>query len=137
MTEVVDTDYSYAEDDELVAQFLEWTDTAVKDMRGILDGMPDKAGPKEASVQQVYDLTHNIKGMGSSFEFNLLTNVGASLCKYLKQMPDDQLASKRVLEGHVRTFEVVLQHKIKGSGGAQGEAILQRLENIIDEEASA
>lgn len=135
MTEVVDTDYSYAEDDELVTQFIEWTETAVKDMREILDGMPEAAPPKDENVQQLYDLTHNIKGMGSSFEYNLLTNVGASLCKYLKQMPDEKLASKRVLEGHVRTFEVVLQHKIKGSGGAQGAAILQRLESIIDEEA--
>ncbi len=135
MNKPSENEFSYSEDDELIAQFVEWTTDALVELREILDTLEDTAPTTDEKVMRVYDLTHNIKGMGSSFQFDLLTNVGSSLCSYLKKMPEGQLASKRVIESHIRTVEVVLAHKITGSGGDKGAAILKRLDVIIHEEA--
>ena len=126
----------FEEDANLLADFITWTENAVSEMREISDEFPDKIERSSADVQRIYDLTHNIKGMGSSFNFELFTSVGVSLCGHLKGMDGDMLVSKRIFTSHIRAFEVVLQHKIKGNGGEQGLALIQRLEAIIHEESS-
>jgi len=126
---------SYSDDDELVAQFVEWTSEAVTELRQIIDGFVTPTARGADNMLRLYDLTHNIKGMGSSFNFDLMTAVGTSLCAYMKGQIDTDHVSFRVLEAHVRTFEVILQHRITGSGGAQGEALKARLQTIVQEES--
>lgn len=129
-------DVSYSEDNELLTEFLTWSQDALAQMRGIIDELTDDTVRGDEGVCQLYDLAHNIKGMGSSFEFDLMTEVGLSLCGYLKAIEPDEPVSSRVLSSHVRIFEVVLKNRIKGNGGEQGAALKSRLATIILEEAS-
>ena len=123
----------YSDDEELVAQFVEWTEEAITEMRQLVDAMEGGQPRSSDTVVRVYDLTHNIKGMGGSFNFDLMTVVGTTLCTYLKNLDGDESVNKRILEAHVRTFEVILKSRIVGDGGAQGEALKQRLQTIITE----
>lgn len=124
---------SYAGDEELVAQFLDWTGNAILEMRDIVNGMDDTAAKDAESSTRLYDLSHNIKGMGTSFDYQLMTSIGTSLCKYIKTTDGD--LGKRAIDAHVRAFEVVLEHKIKGDGGEKGAALESRLAAIIAEAA--
>lgn len=126
---------SYSDDDELVAQFVEWTSEAVVELRQIVDTLAEPASRGSVEVSRLYDLVHNIKGMGSSFKFDLMTVVGTGLCAYLKAMDDTQPVSKRILATHIRAFEVVLENRITGTGDAQGETLKQRLQAIVQEES--
>jgi chemotaxis protein histidine kinase CheA len=123
-------------DKELFSQYLDWTADAIKDMKSLYDsvGLSD-ATDKQVS-DQLYGLAHNIKGMGASFNFSLMTQVGASLCDYLKRVESKAVLSKKVLNAHIRAFEVVLENRIIGDGGPKGTALLMRLEAIIDQEVS-
>lgn len=135
MSDAGSEDFSYAEDEELVGQFVSWTTDAVAELKALvqeLDGTETNTAEKAA---RIYDLTHNIKGMGSSFDFPLMTNAGTSLCSYIKGLPDGATLSSRVIEAHVRVFEVVLNHKIQGDGGEKGRALQDRLAAIIREES--
>ncbi|SDE61374.1 MULTISPECIES: hypothetical protein [Kordiimonas] len=130
---MTDDQFSYADDEELVGQFLEWTGNAVVEMRGIVDAMPERDAAEGETASRLYDLSHNIKGMGSSFDFNLMTTVGTSLCVYIKKLEGEM--SRRVVDAHVRAFEVILANKIKGDGGEKGAALESRLTTIIAEES--
>lgn len=127
-----DGEFSYADDEELVNQFVSWTSEAVEEMRGITDALPDHSDGKAAEADRLYDLAHNIKGMGASFNFQLMTEVGSSLCVYIKKLEGPM--SRRAIDAHVRIFEVVLANKITGNGGEKGGALLGRLSDIIAEE---
>lgn len=127
------TEITYSDDEELVAQFIEWTSGAVTEMRQIVDAFTEPTRRSADPVVRLYDLSHNIKGMGASFNFDLLTLVGTKLCAYMKDMNDTDLVSKAVMAAHVRTFEVVLENRIMGDGGSQGAALDQRLQKIIQE----
>lgn len=132
-----DTDFSYADDDELVGQFVSWTTDALKEMRSLVDGLAGAEDKHAPAVTQLYDLSHNIKGMGSSFDFVLMTAAGSSLCNYLKLLPEGKTVSKKVVDAHVRLFEVVLANRITGDGGERGGALIDRLQTIIAEESAA
>lgn len=129
-----DGDFSYADDEELVEQFVSWTSEAVEELKGIVTELSGQELKTDAKSDRIYDLTHNIKGMGGSFNFPLMTTAGSSLCNYIKNLGDGVTVSRKVVEAHVRVFEVVLQHKIQGDGGEKGQALQTRLTNIIAEE---
>jgi len=134
MPEEESGDFSYADDAELVEQFVTWTTDAVNELKAIvteLDGSELKSDEKAA---RIYDLTHNIKGMGGSFDFPLMTFAGGSLCSYIKDLDADKNLSARIIDAHVKVFDVVLAHKIQGDGGEKGVALQNRLKAIISEE---
>lgn len=130
---MTDDQFSYADDEELVGQFLEWTGNALVEMREIVDAMPERDSADGDAATRLYDLSHNIKGMGSSFDFELMTTIGTSLCAYIKKLEGEM--SRRVVDAHVRAFEVIIANKIKGNGGEKGAALESRLTTIIAEEA--
>lgn len=130
-----DGDFSYADDAELVAQFVNWTTEAVTELREITNSLSGNEARTDSKPDRIYDLTHNIKGMGASFNFPLMTHAGSSLCTYLKDLGADQQVSKKVIDAHVRVFEVVLEHRIQGDGGEKGSALQGRLTAIIAEES--
>ena len=128
-------DFSYADDPELVEQFVSWTSDAVNELKEIVNGLSDTELKSDEKAVRIYDLTHNIKGMGGSFNFPLMTNAGGSLCAYIKGLPDNKALSKKVVDAHVRVFEVVLEHKIQGDGGEKGRALESRLATLVREES--
>lgn len=135
MVEDGSDDFSYADDAELLDQFITWTTDAVNELKDIvaeLDGSEVKSHEKAV---RIYDLTHNIKGMGGSFDFPLMTFAGGSLCSYIKGLPDDKSLSSKVVDAHVKVFDVVLAHKIQGDGGEKGVALQNRLTAIIGEQS--
>ena len=136
MAEDSTNNVSYSDDAELLSHFLTWTSDAVIEMREIVEALPSEAARGDRPTSRFYDLTHNIKGMGSSFDFDLMTAIGVSMCGYFKGIPDGGPVNKRILESHVRAFEVVLENRIKGNGGEQGIALRHRLDAIIIEETS-
>lgn len=128
-------DFSYADDAELVEQFVTWTSDAVNELKGIVDSLSGDELKTDEKADRIYDLTHNIKGMGGSFDFPLMTSSGSSLCSYIKGLPADKALSRKVVDAHVRVFEVVLEHKIQGDGGEKGKILQSRLASIISEES--
>ncbi|MCJ9428230.1 hypothetical protein [Kordiimonas marina] len=134
MSDTDDNEFSYANDAELVGQFLSWTEGALTELRELTDGMAEVESKSSPTVERVYDLAHNIKGMGASFDYSLMTEAGASLCNYIKKLEDGATASRRVIDAHVRVFEVVIQNKIRGDGGPSGQALIDRLAAMIAEE---
>ena len=130
-----DGNVNYSQDDDLSAQFIEWTTNALVELRQVMENLADSATQDSEDVQRIYDLVHNIKGMGASFDFLLMTDIGTSLCGYIKSLDTNAEVKKRIFEAHVRALEVVHSNKITGSGGAQGKALTQRLTDIIHEES--
>lgn len=129
-----DDDFSYADDPELIEQFVGWTNEAVEELKTLVESFPESEFKDGATATRIYDLTHNIKGMGASFNFPLMTHTGTSLCAYIKSRDEGQPLSRRVVEAHVKVLDVVLANQIQGDGGEKGEAIQQRLAAIIAEE---
>ncbi len=128
-------DFSYADDAELVEQFVTWTSEAVDELKEIVENLTGQELKSDEKSDRIYDLTHNIKGMGGSFDFPLMTSAGTSLCSYIKSLPEGKPLSHKVVDAHVRVFQVVLEHKIQGDGGEKGKALQSRLATIISEES--
>jgi len=133
MPEEESGDFSYADDAELVEQFVTWTTDAVDELKAIVADLDGTESGSDEKAARIYDLTHNIKGMGGSFDFPLMTFAGSSLCSYIKSVAEGKTLSAKVIDAHVKVFDVVLAHKIQGDGGEKGVALQNRLKSIISE----
>ena len=116
--------------DELVEQYISWTGESLSRLFELLDAYSDDDGQAQKWRDDVYAIAHDVKGMGSSFGFPLMTDIGTTLCHYLKNLPAGIVASKPVVEAHAKAMRVVLDNAITGDGGEKGALLKTRLSDI-------
>jgi hypothetical protein len=127
-----------------VAEFMTKPDIAeeyLKYTQGILDELVLLLAQLQAGKGRAADtnaavllIAHNIKGMGTSFEYDLMTLCGDSLCTYLRRLDPRTMAAPKVVAGHLKVMQSVISNQIRGDGGETGTALLARLKEIIDRE---
>lgn len=116
-------------DEDLVAYYLDWTNEAVSELAGLV-GQIDQT-PNPELQQQIYEICHNIKGMGTSFGFPLMTEAGTSICCYLRRL-NDEVMDKPLLEAHLKSFQLVLAKRMVGDGGQIGAELINRLNQLVE-----
>jgi chemotaxis protein histidine kinase CheA len=89
---------------------------------------PDTAQQLDA----IFSVSHDIKGQGGSFDYQLMTIVGNQLCRFIENLAGKADANAiEVIELHVNALQAVMAHKLKGDGGAIGKKFLAGLEQVI------
>ena len=125
---------SMADDAEMAEQYVQWTLKALDDMDRFIGQIQEigegDAGARKTLYKEIYGLSHNMKGMGSSFDYLLMTDIGASLCDYIKQVPESLVPEFNVVSAHVRAFRVIITNRIVGAGGEKGQAVLAKLKGM-------
>jgi hypothetical protein len=78
--------------------------------------------------RQLFRLAHDLRGLGGTFNYGLITTIGESLCDLIKNddLPNDNLLQRHVL-AHVAALEAIRQFDLKGDGGSQGKELLVTL----------
>lgn len=78
--------------------------------------------------RQLYRLAHDLRGLGGTFNYGLVTTVGESLCGLINNddLPNDRRL-QRYITAHVAALNAILQFDLKGDGGNQGEELLATL----------
>ena len=94
---------------------------------GVLMAAPDYRD--ESWRRQLYTLSHDLKGLGGSFGYDLITIVGESLCKLIghKDLPRDPALQRRVA-AHIVALKAIIEVDLKSRGGSDGAAMLAALE---------
>jgi hypothetical protein len=94
-----------------------------------IDGLMDHADYWDARWRrELYRLSHDLKGLGGSFNYELVTIVGESLCSLIKNdaLPGDPSLQRRIM-AHIAALKAILQFDLKGDGGNDGEELLATL----------
>lgn len=117
------------EDDELMDHYLTYTEKTLAELHTLALRLVDDENPA-ALTEEMHALAHNIRGMGSSFGFPLMTRVGTTLCTYLRALDDDQQAVPDVVTAHLKAMDTILGNRIHGEGGDEGQALISRLSEI-------
>lgn len=115
----------------LADNFRAWAFEDVQKLDGFL-AAADQAGEEQRMDlwQEVFDVAHNLKGQGASFNFVLVTEIADLLCGLVRRrlfVDDEALAYAR---RHVDAIRVVLENNIQGDGGDDGRELLSTLQNV-------
>ena len=78
-----------------------------------------------ADLQTCFDLTHQIKSMGGTFDFDLVSDIAASLCELLQELQSRPVSAqaRESVERHIAALELVEARKLRGDGGPVGRQL--------------
>ena len=116
---------------ELSSSYIDW---AKEDLSKLTLAFDELKATKDGdtALDAVFQISHDIKGQGGSFEYDLMTIIGDMLCRYIEGLEnnvDDQ--SIEVIELHINALQAVISQALKGDGGAVGNQLLSGLELVI------
>jgi hypothetical protein len=111
----------------LSGNFAEWLGEEISKLesaRGLTrtQGMAGEAG------ESLYICAHDLKGLGGTYEFPLITRLAASLCRLLEETDVRQTASPALIDAHINSIRAALRDNIRTDDDPTVRALAEGLE---------
>ncbi len=107
-------------------QYIGWVTADLERLARAVAGI-NPAAPA-AGLKAAYEVTHDIKGQGATFGYRLVTDIGALLCRYLKQAEAAKAYDPAVLDAFQQALGTVVENRVQGDAGELGQEILASLQ---------
>ena len=124
--------------DELTKSYLEWTSNEINNFQNILESYQEgfSADQYKNNLEALYAISHNIKGMGGSFGYDLMSEVGTSLTQYCLSCEDNaNNVNLKLLRAYADIMNIIIDNSISGHGGKAGQNMINTLKNLVAREA--
>ncbi len=90
-----------------------------------------ETGDKSIIFEKIFLQAHDIRGLGSTFGYTLVTNIAASLCNFVESVNNYDEGVMEVLNAHVDAVRGMIGNDVKGDGGPIGREILDGLMQAV------
>ena len=88
------------------------------------------------ALDDIFKLVHNMRGQGATFGFPLITEIGRSFCRYVRELPAQKDVKPAIVDQHLKALQVVYEQSIKGGGDSVSQEVVRALATIVDRELS-
>ncbi len=85
----------------------------------------------KAQLDLIFHIAHDMKGQGGSFGYDLMTAIGDKLCRLVEKIEKASAREIDMVRVYTDAMRVVINHELKGDGGAEGKQLLMGLELVI------
>lgn len=111
----------------LSAQFSQWLDDEITKMDAARAAVREKGYTPE-TAESVYLRAHDLKGLGATYEYPLITRIAASLCKMTDNAELRLKAPLFLIDAHIDAIKACVRDKIKDDGHPVGKILAEELE---------
>ncbi len=114
----------------LASQFGQWLQDEVAKLEAARSQIRID-GVRRETIDRLYGHAHDLKGLGATYEFPLVTRMAGSLCKLLGE-PQDRLAAPiPLIDAHVDAIRAAVRDNIKDAGDPVGRSLVEELERRV------
>jgi chemotaxis protein histidine kinase CheA len=99
----------------------------VEKLAKIVEQLDENSNGQKQIIQSIFNLTHNIRGQGGTFGYDLITDIAASLCEFTDELDTCDAKAIKLINAHVDALRAVIMENATGDGGDTGKAISQSL----------
>ena len=113
--------------------YAKWADDDLGRMRASFEELKATSLDDPDSVKRMLRICWDMKGLGGTFGYPLVTTITHYLSNYLEHClnADAARVSTAVVSPHIDALYVVLSQKISGDGGAIGRELVSGLEKVV------
>lgn len=86
-----------------------------------------------ATAEQLYFRAHDLKGLGSTYQFPIVTRIAASLCKMMDDQDKRMRAPMVLVDAHIDAIRAVVRGNIQTDEHPTGRALVTTLEERVAE----
>ena len=117
------------------AQFGQWLqDEIVKLDRAQADIR--NQGYNEQTAEALYFRAHDLKGLGTTYQYPLVTRLAGSLCKMMDEPAKRMAAPVVLIDAHIDAIKAVVRDQIQTDDHPTGKALAETLEARVAEHLS-
>lgn len=81
--------------------------------------------------RELYLVAHELRGQAGSFDYELLSRFGDTLCELLQGKTDLSPREVEVVGSHIDAMRAVVRRKVKGDGGDVGQELADGLQSMV------
>jgi len=75
---------------------------------------------------------HDLKGLGVTYNYPLVTSFAAALHGYIERHSPDEPPARRIVDAHIQAIRAVHSHRLKDSNNAVAQALLAELRALVN-----
>jgi tRNA(Met) C34 N-acetyltransferase TmcA len=119
----------------LSGQFAQWLDDEIRKLDAARAAVQANGWTPETS-ETLYLRAHDLKGLGSTYEFPLITRIAASLCKLTDTSERRAQASLSLVDSHIDAIKACVRDNMRDDGHSAGRALAEELERRVAQSPS-
>ncbi len=116
---------------DLGDDYLKWVEDDLAKLQTVMISLKAAKGDNSGEVKAIFEIAHDVKGQGGSFGYQLMTEIGGHLCRFLEFIESANPAEIGVIEVHIDALRLVIANKMKGDGGKAGDSLYKGLEMVV------
>jgi len=109
------------------AQFGQWLNDEVVRLDKAQSDIRSQGYTPE-TAEALYFRAHDLKGLGTTYEYPLVTRIAASLCRMLDDADKRMQAPLAVVDAHIDAIKAVVRDKIQTDDHPVGRDLVETLE---------
>ena len=114
----------------LSGNFAQWLSDEIAKLDAARGRVRDE-GVNAETMEGLYLRVHDLKGLGATYEFPLITRIGASLCRLIDDKDKRLTVDMAVVDAHIEAIKTAVREDIKTEEQPQGRQMLEELERKV------
>ncbi len=111
----------------LSSQFGQWLQDEIAKLEAAREAIRAD-GANRLTVDGLFTRAHDLKGLGATYEFPLVTRIAGSLCKLLGDGDGRVNTPMALVDGHIQAIRAAVRDNIRDSDNPIGAALAGELE---------
>lgn len=116
----------------LSSNFAQWLNDEVTKLEAARQRVKSE-GMTPETMEFLYLRAHDLKGLGTTYEYPLITRIGASLCRLIDDKDKRMQAPMALIDAHIDAIKAAVRDEIKTDEHPVGKALIQALEARVTE----
>ena len=117
---------------ELSSQFETWLLDEIRKLEEVQAQIKSE-GLNPENSEQLFFRAHDLKGLGTTYGYPLITRMAGSLCKMTDDAAKRALAPRMLVEAHLDAIRACVRDQIKEDGHPVGKILSETLESRVKE----
>lgn len=116
----------------LSGNFDQWLQDEITKLEGARQQVK-VAGVSTETMENLYLRAHDLKGLGTTYGYQLITRIAASLCRLIDEKDKRLTAPMGLVDAHIDAIKAAVREGMKADNHPIGSALVQELERRVKE----
>ena len=118
--------------DDLAKEYVVWVQQDLEKLENAYSQACAVSGDERDKVvrETLFRVAHDMKGQGATFGYDLVTEIGNHLCRYIERQASFDAPQMEAVEIHVKALRQIIDKKLIADGGKEGQELKEKVESL-------
>ena len=122
---------------DMADDYLEWVEEDLINIDEALDNLKAaKKKDRREHIKRIFQISHDIKGQGGSFGYDMMSRIGDQLCAFVESLESAGAAEVEVIELHIDAMKLIIANRMSGEGGEEAKKLFEDLKRVTEKVAA-